>query len=141
MYTFNSQPMNKNQDLISPYLFPGIDLSKLDKTKHPCLRNVLSFTEDDIIDIVAQEFNVTRDNILSKSRKRIYVEPRQVISYVLKTKYKITLATIGEFVGGRDHTSVMHYLDVFPTLYKTDKRYRNKCKNILINVGLDHEDI
>jgi chromosomal replication initiation ATPase DnaA len=133
--------MEKKEDLISPYLFPGIDLSKLDKTKHNCLKNVISFTEEDVIDIVAQEFNVTKDSILSKSRKRIYVEPRQVISYILKTKYKITLSTIGEFVGGRDHTSIIHYLDVFPIIYKTDKRYRNKCKNILINVGLDHEDI
>lgn len=140
MFLSNSN-MDKKEKTISPYLFPGMDLSKLDKTKYPCLKNVISINEEDIIEIVAKEFNVTKDEIVSKSRKRIYVEPRQVISYILKTKYKITLDSIGKHVGGRDHTSVMHYIESFTSIYKTDSRYRNKCKNILINVGLDHVNV
>jgi len=132
--------MENNQNVINPYLFPGMELSKLDKTKYSGLKNV-PINEEDIIEMVAKEFNITKEEIISRSRKRIYVESRQIISYVLKTKYKITLASIGEYVGGRDHTSIIHYLQTFSNIYETDSRYRNKCKNILTNVGLNPENV
>lgn len=133
--------MKDNENVINPYLFPGMDLSKLDKTKYSGLKNVIPINEEDIIEIVAKEFNITKEEIVSRSRKRIYVESRQVISYVLKRKYKITLASIGEYMGGRDHTSIIHYLQTFSNIYETDSRYRNKCKNILTNVGLNPENV
>jgi hypothetical protein len=51
----------------------------------------------------------SRAELISASRKRHIVEARQAAAWVLRHAYpRISLQTIGELIGGRDHTTVIY---------------------------------
>lgn len=63
---------------------------------------------DMILDIVADHFHITKADILSKSRKKDIAIPRQIAMYLIREELKLTFPNIGELLGGKDHSTVMH---------------------------------
>jgi len=59
-----------------------------------------------IIENVCDFFNVPPKEILSKSRKREVVFPRQVIMYLFREELNLSLPSIGVKLGNKDHTTV-----------------------------------
>ena len=59
---------------------------------------------------VAKEFGVTIEQMKSKSRKPEYVDARQKLSILLKEKMEISYKLIGEYLGGRDYSTIMHLI-------------------------------
>ena len=62
----------------------------------------------DVVKIISNYYDVDEDSIYKKSRKKEVVKPRQVIMYLLRKDLNISYPTIGEKLGGRDHTTVIH---------------------------------
>jgi chromosomal replication initiator protein len=52
--------------------------------------------------------------------------PRQVAMYVLREDGNISLPQIGEALGGRDHTTVMHACSKVAEMIETDSNLRRK---------------
>jgi chromosomal replication initiator protein len=129
------------ENKINPYVYPGIDLQKLDLTKYPSLNSVVKLSEEDVLEMVCQYYGVTQDNVVGKSRKRIFVEPRIVFSYILRMKFDKTLRHIGEVIGDRDHSSISHYIETFYCLFNTNKNFKNRCKNVLLASGVDFDNV
>ena len=77
-------------------------------------------TVDDILEKVCQHFNVTQQNVFSKSRKREYVQARQVSMYLAQKYTKIPSARIGKLIGGRDHSTVIHSCSTIEQRLKVD---------------------
>jgi len=63
---------------------------------------------DMILDIVAEHFHITKEDLLSKSRKKDIAIPRQIAMYLIREELKLTFPNIGELLGGKDHSTVMH---------------------------------
>ena len=63
---------------------------------------------EEIVQIVSEYYGIDEENIYKKIRKKEFVKPRQLIMYILREDFKISFPTIGEKLGGRDHTTVMH---------------------------------
>ena len=63
---------------------------------------------EDIQRIVARQYNVSRADLLSSRRTANVVRPRQVIMYILREEFNVSYPSIGEKLGGRDHTTVIH---------------------------------
>jgi chromosomal replication initiator protein len=63
---------------------------------------------DMILDTVAEHFHITKEDILSKSRKKDIAIPRQIAMYLIREELKLTFPNIGELLGGKDHSTVMH---------------------------------
>jgi chromosomal replication initiator protein len=61
-----------------------------------------------LVEIVANYYNIDKDNIYKKTRKKEFVVPRQIVMYILREDFKHSYPSIGEKLGGRDHTTVMH---------------------------------
>jgi len=59
-----------------------------------------------IIEDVCDFYSVSRKNILSKSRKKELVFPRQVIMYLLREELNLSLPSIGVKLGNKDHTTI-----------------------------------
>jgi chromosomal replication initiator protein len=76
---------------------------------------------NEVNNLVCQEFNVTLLQLKSKSRKRVYVVPRHVCMFFLKTKTQKTHKEIGKYYGGRDHSSVIHAIHTINDLMDSDK--------------------
>lgn len=64
-----------------------------------------------ILDVVAEHFHVSPDDIISSKRQSEIVLPRQIVMYLCRDTGKFSLKNIGKFLGGRDHTTIIHGAD------------------------------
>jgi chromosomal replication initiator protein len=62
----------------------------------------------EIIKSVADFYGVEEGSIYEKTRRKEVVKPRQIIMYILREDFRISFPTIGDKLGGRDHTTVIH---------------------------------
>ena len=62
----------------------------------------------EVVRMIAEFYDLDEDSIYQKTRKKEVVKPRQVIMYILREDFGISYPTIGEKLGGRDHTTVIH---------------------------------
>ncbi|MGO3152000.1 MAG: chromosomal replication initiator protein DnaA [Galactobacter sp.] len=65
-------------------------------------------TPQSIVANTAEYFELTIDELNSKSRTRTLVTARQIAMYLLRELTDMSLPKIGEMMGGRDHTTVIH---------------------------------
>ncbi|MEA2285379.1 MAG: chromosomal replication initiator protein [Solirubrobacteraceae bacterium] len=65
-------------------------------------------TIEGIQDLTAEAFGLTRDEMLSQSRRPTLAWPRQVAMYLAREHTSETLPAIAARFGGRNHTTVMH---------------------------------
>ncbi len=65
----------------------------------------------EIVKMVAGFYGIEEASIYEKTRRKEVVRPRQVIMYLLREDFHISFPTIGEKMGGRDHTTVIHSCD------------------------------
>ncbi len=62
----------------------------------------------DIIKAVSSFYKIDEKTLIEKNRKQEVVKPRQVLMYILREYFDYSLSSIGQKLGGRDHTTVMH---------------------------------
>ena len=79
-----------------------------------------SLNAKDILEIVSSFFNISNKDLLGKSRKKELVYPRQISMYLMRKEVAFSYPTIGQELGGRDHTTAMH-------------AYNKICKEIEVN--------
>mgnify|MGYP002868261854 CR=1 FL=1 len=68
-------------------------------------------TMDVIQEIVASYFKIKIEDLQSKKRTRNIAYPRQIAMYLCREMTETSLPQIGQFFGGRDHTTVIHAYD------------------------------
>lgn len=69
---------------------------------------VVKITPDLIITTVAEHFNIQPADILSKKRSHDIAYPRQICMYLCKKLTDTSFVKIGEYLGKRDHSTVIH---------------------------------
>lgn len=80
---------------------------------------------------VCEYFNITRDDLLSKSRKRQIVQARQIAMFLSRQLVSnCSLSTIGMEIGGKDHSTVLHACNTVSDLMLTDKSFKKYVKDI-----------
>lgn len=62
----------------------------------------------DIIEVVCQYYNVSNKDLLGAKRKKELVLPRQVAIFLMREELNTSYPSIGEELGGRDHTTAIH---------------------------------
>ena len=62
----------------------------------------------DVLEIVAQFYNITLKELIGGKRKKELVVPRQIAMYIIREELKTSYPSIGEEFGGRDHTTAIH---------------------------------
>lgn len=63
---------------------------------------------DDVIDAICAFYHIKPTQLKGPKRDASLVKARQITMYLLKTELEMTLVEIGNLLGGRDHTTVMH---------------------------------
>ena len=87
-------------------------------------------TIDKVQKVVCEYFNITRDTLLSKTRKRQIVQARQIAMYMSRTLINCSLSTIGAEIGGKDHATVLHACTTVNDLMTTDKTFKQYVTDI-----------
>lgn len=85
---------------------------------------------DDVLKAVSSAFGISNDRLLGRERTREVALPRQVAMYLLREEGGVSLPQIGEFIGGRDHTTVIYACDKVNNLMDTDDRLRRQVLQI-----------
>ena len=87
-------------------------------------------TVDDILDKVCGHFGVAQQQVFIKSRKRNYVLVRQVSMYLAQKYTKMPASRIGQLIGGRDHSTVLHSCNAIEERLKVDKAFQAEVTSI-----------
>jgi len=95
--------------------------------------NPKEITNEYIIKVVAEYFNVTVDDIVSKKRNSEYVEPRQVVMYLCNTMTHNSLTNIAKLLNKKDHTTIIHGIRKIEDELKVNEELKNKI-NIIKNI-------
>lgn len=59
-------------------------------------------------------------DMISKSRKRVYINARSSFAYHARKHLGLTFREIGEVLGGKDHATALHAINNYETYYKYD---------------------
>ena len=87
-------------------------------------------TIDKVQKVVCDYFNISRDDLVSKTRKRQIVQARQIAMYMSRNLINCSLSTIGAEIGGKDHATVLHACTTVNDLMATDKSFRQYVTDI-----------
>ncbi len=79
-------------------------------------------TPKKIIQEVADFYEIKEKDILSKSRKKEIVKPRQIAMYLLREDLKGSFPFIGRKFNGKDHTTAIHSYKKILAEIKKDKK-------------------
>jgi chromosomal replication initiator protein len=90
-----------------------------------------SLKPERIIDVVSQYFNVDVKEMQGRSRSQDIVLPRQVAMYIIREQTDSSLVEIGQKLGGRDHTTVMHAIDKIEHEYEVNNNLRSQVNAIV----------
>ena len=83
-----------------------------------------------IIEVVAEHFNITVDQMASKNRSSQVVRPRQIAMYLCNTMTDNSLQSIGMLLGGRDHSTIIHGANKIEEEIKKEENKRNLVETI-----------
>lgn len=62
----------------------------------------------DVVKIVSEHYKLEEASIYEKTRKKEIVKARQVVMYLLREDFNVSYPLIGQKLGGKDHTTVIH---------------------------------
>lgn len=79
-----------------------------------------------IIEAVCQHYQVRLEDLRSRRRSREIVVPRQITMYLLRSEAQLSLSAIGQELGGRDHTTVLHGCDKISSQIEEDEQLRRE---------------
>ncbi len=90
---------------------------------------------EEIVEVVCEVFKVPRDILLSKDRRKKVAEARMVAMYLAREKTGLTLAQIGEELGGRDHSTVSYAVEKTCRQIDEDPYLKQMFQTIIRKLG------
>ena len=62
----------------------------------------------DITKAVSVFYDINESSLYEKTRRKEVVKPRQILMYLLREDFNVSYPSIGQKLGGRDHSTVIH---------------------------------
>ena len=109
-----------------------IDMSLAERIIKKAVRIIENkpITIDKIISKVCEHYKMDESVLHSKSRKREVVQVRQVAMFLAKKHTEISAAKIGQYIGKRDHATVLHACKMMKDLLAVDKGTQEDIEKI-----------
>ncbi|MDE5549035.1 MAG: chromosomal replication initiator protein DnaA [Clostridia bacterium] len=107
-----------NIDIIKEALKDDIDVSN----------HILSL--DTIVDATCSYYNIKKEEVIGKKKLKQIVQARQIAIYLINDMLGVPLATIGNYFGGRDHTTIIYARDKIEKEIETNNLMANQIKDI-----------
>lgn len=118
--------------IINPYAFVGIPKNK----------DEINSKMNRVLKIICTYLDVAPEEVIRDGRKASLVYARQAFCYFALSKIRgVTLKKVGKFLGGRDHTTVMHNRNVYIDLVGVESIVHSSVKHTTGNYKLDYEQL
>jgi len=109
-----------------------IDLNEVKKLIKNNIRPKKNISIQNIVKTIADFYDIEENSIYEKTRRKEVVKIRQIIMYVLREDFNVSYPLIGQKLGGKDHTTVIHsYLKIKNSL-KEDPRMVEDIERIRV---------
>jgi len=111
---------------------PELARAALAETANPVQEVV---TTTNVIRAVCDYYHVSEKDLLGKKKNREIAEPRQICVYLITELMTLPLVSVGQAMGGRDHTTVIHARDKVAKLVAENGRFAteiNDLKNMIL---------
>jgi chromosomal replication initiator protein len=87
-----------------------------------------------IISEVGRTYGVTSSDIRSSKRSSQISNARQIAMYVIRDITQMSMASIGEEFGGRDHSTVVYAINQVTKNIAQDAKYKETIEDIIKNI-------
>ena len=84
----------------------------------------------DVISKTCDFFDISKEEVFGKSRKKEIVFTRQVIMYILREFLDIPYSSIGQKIGNKDHTTVIHSCEKIKKEIESGLNVKNQVEKI-----------
>lgn len=85
-----------------------LELSEIKHLIKDTAKPTKSVSVKDVLKAISTFYDIEESSITDKTRKKEVVKPRQIAMYILREDYGVSYPSIGQKMGGRDHTTVIH---------------------------------
>jgi chromosomal replication initiator protein len=75
---------------------------------------------DEVVRLITDFYNLKESSLYEKTRRKEIVRARQVVMYILRENFNVSYPLIGQKLGGKDHTTVIHSYEKVKRDLKTD---------------------
>ena len=86
----------------------------------------------DVVKIVSEYYKLEEASVYEKTRKKEIVKARQIVMYLLREDFNVSYPLIGQKLGGKDHTTVIHSCLKIKTDLKNDPGLLQELEQIRI---------
>jgi chromosomal replication initiator protein len=107
-----------------------LDAKLVDLALVDLLPRRVEVTPEEVVSKVAGAFGMTAENLIGPDRRQEVVLPRQIAMYLLREEANCSLPKIGEVLGGRDHTTVIHACHKMTDRLERDDKLRRQVLEI-----------
>jgi chromosomal replication initiator protein len=87
-------------------------------------------TPSQVIETVAKYYSISVPEMVSASRNKELVQPRQVAMYLIRQETEASLPEIGGLLGGRDHTTIIHGVDRIKDRLEAEEQLRRDVMSV-----------
>ncbi len=125
--------------MIALSMQPGNDIS-LDLAKqalkltNPLFESNKKIGIDLIQQVVAEYYGIKVQDLSSRKRPENIANARQIAMYITRTLTDYSLVQIGQYFGGKDHTTVMHANKKVEQLMKSDDKFRTTVEELIVRI-------
>ena len=94
-----------------------------------------NITADAVISAVTSYFHIAKKDLVGKSKKKEVTWPRQICCYLMCELLSLPLYSIGQELGGRDHTTIIYARDKVEDLCRVNDKVAkdvDDIKNIIL---------
>lgn len=107
-----------------------ISVNEIKKSIKNNVKTKKNISVKEIVKIIADYYSIEEDLIYNKTRRKDVVKPRQVVMYILREDFSTSYPSIGEKMGGRDHTTVIHSCEKIKSELKTNALLMKELEEI-----------
>ena len=79
---------------------------------------------------VSEYYKISVDDLCKKTRKKEIVHPRQVLMFILREDLDVSFLNIGNLLGGRDHSTVIHSYEKVKSNLNNDYKLKKEVEEI-----------
>ncbi|MBD3309178.1 chromosomal replication initiator protein DnaA [candidate division KSB3 bacterium] len=83
-----------------------------------------------IQEIVANHYNIKLEDMKSATRLRTIAFPRQIAMYLSRKLTDLSLPTVGQYFGGKDHTTIMYACQKIETMLQEDPEFQRELQHL-----------
>ncbi len=92
--------------------------------------NKKNIQTEDIFKVISEFYSVSKEELIKKGRKKEVAHPRQVMMFLLREELSLPFSTIGDLLGGRDHTTVLHAFEKIASQKETHTTIKEELHSL-----------